>query len=218
MVRQTDPSKLLALGLLNYADDEGYFYAEAAMIRAALRPLDEDSTIVRAALDELCAIEFIQMVEHATHGPIGRIVSFLEHQRVDRPNKSKIKHLWNSSNDRRMIVDESSPEGIREGKGREQGVCVRANVVPTLKEVLDYCNPASGIDPAIGETWWNESEGRGWVDRTGQPVKKWRPALMSYFRKWESNDARNAANRNGNGVRPKDKTLPTAEDIYGPSR
>ena len=29
--RQSDAAKLLAIGLLNYADDEGYFYADARM-------------------------------------------------------------------------------------------------------------------------------------------------------------------------------------------
>ncbi|WP_052362048.1 hypothetical protein [Geminisphaera colitermitum] len=130
MVRQSDASKLLAIGLLNYADDEGYFYADARLIRAALRPLDEDSSNVRRALDDLSKIGFVELREHSSHGPTGRIVSFAEHQRVDRPSKSKIKPFFDgaapsdsppekedSSNVRRALDERSSLER----KGKEQG-------------------------------------------------------------------------------------------------
>lgn len=120
MVRQSDAVKLLALGLLNYSDDEGYFYAEPKMVRAALRPLDEDSTIVRDLLARLLEMGYIETVHHHTHGDLGRIVSFTKHQRVDRASASRIKGLWgekDSSNNRRIIVEHSPLEG----KGREQG-------------------------------------------------------------------------------------------------
>ena len=55
MTRQDDATKLLALGLLNFADDEGYFYADAALIRSALRPLDDDSSIVRRSIEKIGA-------------------------------------------------------------------------------------------------------------------------------------------------------------------
>lgn len=120
MVRQDDATKLMALGLLNYSDDQGYFYAEAAMVRAALRPLDEDSTITRRTLARLSEIGYIETFEHHSHGPLGRIVSFSKHQRVDRPSESRIQSIWGeiaSSNNRRIIVEHSPLEG----KGKEQG-------------------------------------------------------------------------------------------------
>lgn len=96
MVRQSDATKLLAIGLLNYADDEGFFYADAKLVRASLRPLDEDSTIIRASLDVLSRIGFIECREHSSHGPIGRVTNFTQHQRVDRPSKSKIRPFFDS--------------------------------------------------------------------------------------------------------------------------
>lgn len=120
MVRQSDATKLLAVGLLNYADDQGYFYAEPAMVRAALRPLDEDSTIVRRSLDDLSRIGYLEIGEHPTHGVLGKIVAFETHQRVDRPNKPKIKHLWDSTIIRRSFDANVSRELGNEGT-REQG-------------------------------------------------------------------------------------------------
>lgn len=122
MGRQSDQVKIMAIGLLNFADDEGYFYADPSLVRSALRPFDDDSTIARACLEKLSEIGYITVVESSKHGPIGQIVSFLDHQRIDRPNKSTIKELTYSTNDRRTIDDQSAGEGKgKEGKGREQG-------------------------------------------------------------------------------------------------
>lgn len=120
MARQDDATKLLAIGLLNFADDEGYFYACPSLVRSALRPFDDDSSIVRRSIEQLSKIGFIEVREHETHGPVGFVVSFSDHQRVDRPKDSSIKELYHSTNDRRSIDDQSSLEGKgKEGKGKE---------------------------------------------------------------------------------------------------
>lgn len=120
MVQQDDAVKLLAIGLLNFADDEGYFYAEPKMVRAALRPLDEDSTIVRRSIEQLEKIGYVITCQHPTHGLLGRIVSFTDHQRIDRPRESKIQSIWpkKPSTINRRSFDDHSP---LEGKGKEQG-------------------------------------------------------------------------------------------------
>lgn len=127
MARQDDATKLLAIGLLNFADDEGYFYACPSLVRSALRPFDDDSSIVRRSIEQLSKIGFIEVREHGTHGPVGFVVSFSDHQRVDRPKESSIKELYNSTNVRRSIDDQSSLEGKGTGKGKES---VSANKSP----------------------------------------------------------------------------------------
>ena len=139
MARQEDSTKLLALALLNYADDSGFFYADPAMVRAALRPLDEDLTIVRRGLAALSNIGFIDIVEHPTHGPIGKVVSFRAHQSIDRPKESKLNGLWNSSKPRRSIDDSSL---LEQGTGiREQG---SGSAEPGEDESPEPEEPASG--------------------------------------------------------------------------
>ena len=118
MARQSDATKLLAVGLLNHADDHGYFFADPAAVRSSLRPFDDDSTIVRRSLDDLSRIGYIETRKHPTHGVVGFIVSFSTHQRVDRPKDSIIKELFDSTINRRSIDDQSSLEG----KGKEQGM------------------------------------------------------------------------------------------------
>lgn len=153
MTRQSDAAKLLAIGLLNYADDEGFFYADPRMVRAALRPLDEDSTSVRAALADLSKIGYLDVREHVSHGPIGRVVSFLEHQRIDRAQPSKVREFYDaccaqvvveqventfaddSTNDRRSLVTNVSQEwkGM-EGNGTGKGMDMEAGRKPAKKQ------------------------------------------------------------------------------------
>jgi len=117
-----DDARLAAIGLLNLADDHGFFLARPAIVRSALWPLDEDSSKARRALAQLSEAGWIEVREHPTHGPIGRVVNFTKHQRVDRPSPSKLETYWiveDSSNIRRTLDDHSL---LEQGTGnREQG-------------------------------------------------------------------------------------------------
>ena len=120
MGKLKDTTKLLAIGLLNYADDEGYFYADPSLIRSALRPFDDESTMIRRSIDELSRTGYLALCEHPTHGALGVIVAFAKHQRIDRPKASIIKPLYDSTTNRRIIDDQSLLEqgtGNREGNG-----------------------------------------------------------------------------------------------------
>ncbi len=130
MARQADGVRLLAIGLLNFADDEGYFYADAAFVRNALRPLDDDSASTRRMLEVLSRIGWVEIREHPTQGKIGKILSFLKHQKIDRPTPSKIGVYYTSSSTRRTIDEDSlldQGSGIRDqGSGiRDQGSGIR---------------------------------------------------------------------------------------------
>jgi len=122
MAKLDDATKLLAIGLLNFSDDEGYFYADEKLIRSALRAFDDDSSIVRRSLAQLVEIGYIDIRVHPTHGNVGCVTSFKKHQRVDRPKSSEIKELYDSMNDRRIFDDDSTNDRRwkgREGKGKD---------------------------------------------------------------------------------------------------
>ena len=120
MARQLEEVQLLALALLNYSDDEGYFFADPPLVRSALRPFDDESTKVRGILEQLEKCQWIEVCDHHSHGRIGRVVNFSKHQKIDRPKASAIKGYWNSaegsSNDHRSVSEVSLPE-----RNREQG-------------------------------------------------------------------------------------------------
>lgn len=83
--------RLLAIALLNYADDEGYFMANEALIRGECFPFDEDSKSVRGGLSELSRIGYIVLGTASDGQKIGRVINFGEHQRIDKATPSKIK-------------------------------------------------------------------------------------------------------------------------------
>lgn len=174
MAQQDDAAKLLALGLLNFADDEGYFYADPKLIRSALRPFDDDSSIVRRSLDHLERIGYIKVREHPTHGAVGLVLSFDKHQRVDRPKSSEIKSLYDSTIDRRLIDDDSSLEG----KGRDQGSGNGKEGNPPLPPKGDSWEPdelqlqVSGWFNRRPTTPWNDKEKRAWrkVDKSDESI------------------------------------------------
>lgn len=111
-----DFSRLLAIALLNLADDEGFFDADEVLIRGTLFPREE-STKVRRSLDDLSRIGYIEVRETAERGPIGKITNFSKHQRIDRAKPSQISDLWESTTNRRLIDDKSTQE--RKGKERK---------------------------------------------------------------------------------------------------
>ena len=121
MSKQSDSTKLLAVGLLNVADDEGYFFADARMIRNAIRPLDDDSRITTVSLRELSEIGYIEIRNHPTHGAIGFVPSFLIHQVINKSKPSKIKGLYTDGSNTVSIPYQSGLEGKGTGKGNGTG-------------------------------------------------------------------------------------------------
>lgn len=119
---------LLAVALLCYADDEGYFNANPGLVRAQCLPLREDSRSVPVMLTELSNVGYLEFANSADGKSLGRVAKFLEHQVINKPTPSKIKRLWPISEYSRstpvVVPDECGWEqgtGNRE-RNREQGV------------------------------------------------------------------------------------------------
>jgi DNA replication protein DnaT len=87
----------LAIGLLNLADDEGFFRADPMLVRAALRPFDDSSKNVLGMIQELSRALWIEVREHQKHGPVAVVCHFSVHQRIDKPQASKLRHLFDES-------------------------------------------------------------------------------------------------------------------------
>lgn len=132
MASVSESACLLAIGLLNYADDEGYFNANERLIKAEIFPLREPSTTIRRMIDELSSIGYLQVkTDDSTGRSYGKINKFSKHQRVDRPKDSEIKHLVDfddhSTKPRRSI------DSGKEGKGKEM-----------YSRVIQYLNEKAG--------------------------------------------------------------------------
>lgn len=131
----SEAAALLALALLNYADDEGYFNANPKLILAACFPLRELSMSIHGAINELCVIDYIRLYEGSDNRRYGQVTAFKTHQRINRPTPSKIKQLLNTLplpvepiNKKNSTIhggfnEDSMRTHTRKGKeqGREQG-------------------------------------------------------------------------------------------------
>ena len=89
MSQRPAETRLLAIGLLNFADDEGYFNAHPALIRGELMPFDEKTKHIPPMLEALERIGYIELTKAADGMPLGKITNFVKHQRINRPTASK---------------------------------------------------------------------------------------------------------------------------------
>lgn len=122
---------MLAAALLNHADDEGYFNANPGLVKAACCPLREPSVSIQDGLKRLASIGYLRFGAGLDGRRYGHVVTFDDHQRVNRPTASKIKALglvWEGSELTHAQLTDSSPQ---ERKGKEQG-----------KEDKSLCAPA----------------------------------------------------------------------------
>lgn len=116
-------AKLLAIGLLNFCDDEGFFWANPILIRAAIFPFVDESTTIRRWLDDLSRAGYICLGKRVDDGrAVGRVINFKIHQKIDRPKPSIIKQnteFADASTTHRRLIDDASPWKGKERKGRE---------------------------------------------------------------------------------------------------
>jgi hypothetical protein len=120
MARRSEFARLLAIALLNLADDEGYFWANPILIRGAVFPFLEDSERIRGALVELSIDGYLRLGVDSEGREIGKIVRFLDHQKIDKPSTSRIKEL--------AIFGEASantPRSLGEDSPLDQGSGIR---------------------------------------------------------------------------------------------
>lgn len=137
-----EATHMLAGALLNHSDDEGYFRANPGLVKAECCPLREPSVSVQDSLKQLAQIGYLKLGVGQDGKRYGRIVTFDEHQRVNRPTPSKIKDLnvvWEDSMIAHAQFTEPSPP---ERKGKEQGKEGNGVMAPPAK-------PALPAEPAL---------------------------------------------------------------------
>lgn len=116
-----EATHMLGAALLNLADDEGYFNANPGLVKASCSPLREPSVSVHDSLNLLLSCGYIGLCTGTDGKRYGRVVKFIEHQRINRPTPSKIKHLCQSWEESVSAHTQLSEDSHPERKGKEQG-------------------------------------------------------------------------------------------------
>lgn len=118
----SESALILAIGLLNHADDEGYFKANPGLVKAAVFPLREPSLSIHGMFSELSSAGYLELFDGTDGKKYGLIRNFTKHQKINRPSPSKIKGLRSITENSLSDHGRLTPGKERKGTGnREQG-------------------------------------------------------------------------------------------------
>lgn len=88
-------------------------------------------------------------------------------------------------------VTKALPEKRRE---ENIGTHLTREDVPSVEAVIEY---GTRLVPPCSENWarkwWEQAEGVGWIDKNGNPVRKWKPLFSAWWRGVQETDRRHAA-------------------------
>lgn len=127
---------LLALGLICYADDEGFFNANPKLIQAAIFPVRELLGNVPEMLRSLSGVGYLEFFDGTDGKHYGRVVKFLEHQKVSHAAVSKIKPLRNIPESLLNPQEPLRPELNRGGIEVE----LKGDEIPEQHHPLEYAH------------------------------------------------------------------------------
>lgn len=113
LIECSTSARLLFVGVLVFADDEGNLDRSAKQLKVQVFPADNIDC--EPLLQELMARELL--VEYSSSGKnYLHVKSFKKHQKIDRPSKPRFPLYEESLRTQRPLVEDSLPEG----KGREE--------------------------------------------------------------------------------------------------
>ena len=175
MASMPEFTRLLAIALLNYCDDEGYFLSDPKSIRGAVFPFMDDSRKIQGALTELSKHSFVKLGKLPDGRDVGHVVNFLNHQVINRPQSSRIKELAifteDSVNAHGALTAgmEGNGMGKRNKEGRGRG---------TLEEVVSFVSEL-GLPASDGESCFHKWEGNDWTNG-GKKIADWKATIRSW--------------------------------------
>jgi len=151
MAKVSCEAALLAIGLLCYADDEGFFRANEALIAAALFPLRKPSAPILALLDELEAVGFAVSEIGDDGSLLGRIVNFNVHQHINHPTASTIADHWPAATRYRNpdVVSRHSSRKMRRSRNGHVMVTDHYVTGPPEKKRIEDSLRESSFPPAV---------------------------------------------------------------------
>ena len=156
-------ARLLLIGMLNFCDDGGNHPASAKRLKAQIFPSDDIST---SAIDglvlELTSCGLVSAYSHEERDYWH--VTGWHHQKIEKPtykhppyvNQQSVGDV--SKNGRRMVGENSSPEGMGKGRGMDGEW---SNPPIQGKDSNPPRRLGESIDEITGEVFQMEGAGRG---------------------------------------------------------
>lgn len=181
----SDSAKWLFIQLWILADDEGFLKNEPEWIKIKVWPYESEKK-AEPFLKELSDLKLIEF-----KNAIIKIKNFLKHQKIDRPQKSKLKFIFESvsTNCREQSEkgrEESCLKEVNISKDninkKEENIKEKRHlfVKPLKTEIIDYINQEQlKVD---SENFFDYYESNGW--KVGKvSMKDWKATLRNWSRK-----------------------------------
>lgn len=197
----TDFAKIVFIGLISNADDEGKGESDPALLKSTFFPRDEKKRAadVKSALSEIA--RSTSTLFYSVEGKNYYVLTkWKVYQKLDRPTPSKIpdppqdqnvgergsytqnQQLDEGSTNTRRGLDESSTlieKNMNKNRIEERDARARVRI-PTLEEITDYCEKRGRkVDP---QRFFDYYSANGWLIG-GQPMRDWQAVV----RRWETN-------------------------------
>ena len=142
----TAEAALLAIGLLNHCDDEGYFNANPKLVESDIFPLRTLAKRTTELLRELFGIGYIEIFSGSDGKTYGKVANFEKHQVINKKTLSKIKGLCE------LRKDYDTPTVVlptgKEGKGKE---VEKERKAPKVAATVVACPP--GVSEQVWKDW-----------------------------------------------------------------
>lgn len=142
----TAEAALLAIGLLNHCDDEGYFNANPKLVESDVFPLRALTNPTPALLLELSRIGYIEVFSGSDGKTYGKVANFEKHQVINKKTPSKIKNLCDLRQDYHTTTV-VLPTG-KEGKGKE---VEKERKAPKVAATVVACPPE--VQEQVWQDW-----------------------------------------------------------------
>lgn len=116
--RWTHSARLFYIGLWNFADDCGRFKANLGLLKSQIFPTDDPKRVKIRNYQKEIGNKIVWYEINGSH--YGYLRNLLKHQRIDKPQPSKIppppndKFVDNSQNNQRTVLPNIKEENIRE--------------------------------------------------------------------------------------------------------
>jgi hypothetical protein len=209
-------TRLLAIALLNWSDDEGYFMANPILIRGQVFPFLDDSQIIPISLQDLSRVGWISLGKDDQDRAVGFVVNFTKHQRVDKPKPSSIKGNFqfqdaSKTHPRRIQGGMEGNGGEEEGNGGDTFALDGTSSDPAQKEISWNINDGFTGITEMDKSRWSDAYPALNIDRQIAAASEWlrsnpkktKKQYRRFLTGWMTNSQERGGDLKSNPSKPK---------------
>ena len=131
-------ARLLFIGSLNYADDEGYLRWNPEYIQSSIFIYDKLSLKkIKSFMKELEILKIIEVFETKNHFFVAKIKNFTKHQKISHPQQSKFSIDFEQKNENEVLKNQAESEKNSQNDSRNDSRNDSALKEVNIKEVKE---------------------------------------------------------------------------------